>query len=66
VHDSGPGVPAERRQQVFEPLYTTKPNGLGLGLVSVKAAAKLHKGRAEVDTSPLGGACFRMVLITSS
>ncbi len=65
VHDSGPGVPPERRQQIFEPLYTTKPNGLGLGLVSVRTTAKLHKGRVEVDASPLGGACFRLILSAS-
>lgn len=65
VHDNGPGVPAERRQQVFEPLYSSKPNGMGLGLVAVKAAAKLHNGRAEVEDSPLGGARFRMILMAA-
>ena len=62
VHDNGPGIPAERRLQVFEPLFTTKPNGMGLGLLSVKAAAKKHQGRVEIVDSPLGGACFRVIL----
>lgn len=62
VHDNGPGIPPERRAQVFEPLFTTKPNGMGLGLQSVKAAAKLHQGRVEVGESPLGGARFRVIL----
>ncbi|HMP77172.1 MAG TPA: HAMP domain-containing sensor histidine kinase [Kiritimatiellia bacterium] len=62
VHDNGPGVPPERRGQIFEALYTTKPNGLGLGLLSVKAALKQHEGRVEVLASPLGGACFRVTL----
>jgi signal transduction histidine kinase len=44
VHDSGPGVPPEQRSRIFEALYTTKPGGLGLGLMSAKAAAKKHGG----------------------
>lgn len=62
VHDTGPGVPPERRAQVFEPFFTTKPNGLGLGLLSVKAAVKRHRGQIEISDSPLGGACFRIIL----
>ena len=62
VHDNGPGVPVDRRGQIFEALYTTKPNGLGLGLLSVKAAVKQHNARIEVKDSPLGGACFRVIL----
>lgn len=62
VHDNGPGIPKDRRLQVFEPLFTTKPNGMGLGLLSVKAAVKKHMGRVDVTDSPLGGACFRVVL----
>lgn len=60
VHDSGPGIPAEEREHVFEPFYTTKPEGNGLGLLSVKAAAQMHRGRVVVIESPLGGACFRV------
>lgn len=66
VHDNGPGVPAEKRMQIFEALYTTKPNGMGLGLMSVKAAVKAHSGRIEVLDSPLGGACFRVTLPKNS
>lgn len=62
VHDNGPGIPKDRRLQVFEPLFTTKPNGMGLGLLSVKAAVKKHMGRVDVTDSPLGGACFRVIL----
>ncbi len=66
VHDNGPGVPADRRVHIFDALYTTKPNGMGLGLLSVKAAVKAHGGRIEVLDSPLGGACFRVVLPKSA
>lgn len=58
VHDTGPGVPLERRAGLFEALSTTKADGNGMGLFSVKACAQACKGTVEVDESPLGGACF--------
>lgn len=62
VHDSGPGVPETESKSVFEEYYTTKPDGTGLGLVVVSVCAREHGGRAEVCSSPLGGACFRVTL----
>ena len=62
VHDNGPGIPEDLRQRIFQPFYTTKPMGTGLGLLSVKACAEEHLGRVEVLPSPLGGACFRLTL----
>jgi signal transduction histidine kinase len=62
VHDSGTGVPRDERKKIFSALYTTKSSGTGLGLLSVKACAKIHEGFVEVDDSPLGGACFRLCL----
>jgi two-component system sensor histidine kinase HydH len=62
VHDSGPGVPEVERKKIFSALYTTKSTGTGLGLLSVKACAKIHEGFVEIDDSPLGGACFRLCL----
>lgn len=61
VHDDGPGVPLPQRERVFEPFFTTKHHGSGLGLLSVKACAQSHGGRIELDDSPLGGACFRVL-----
>jgi signal transduction histidine kinase len=58
VHDNGCGVPAELRQAIFEPFYSTKPAGQGLGLLSVRAGAIEHGGTVEVTESDLGGACF--------
>ena len=60
VNDSGPGVPEERRAGLFDALQTTKPGGSGLGLFSVKACATALGGTAEVTSSSLGGACFRV------
>lgn len=62
VHDDGPGVPLERRATLFDSLQTTKSDGHGLGLFSVRACAECVGGRVEVDTSPLGGALFRVLL----
>ena len=62
VHDDGPGVPAEKRQAIFDVFYTTKPHGTGLGLLSVRVAAEDHGGSVEVADSDLGGACFRVTL----
>jgi two-component system, NtrC family, sensor kinase len=62
VHDDGPGVPATSRETIFEAFYSSKPHGLGLGLMSVKACAAEHGGSVEVLDSDLGGACFRVKL----
>ncbi len=60
VHDSGPGIPPERRENIFQPYFTTKSMGTGLGLISVKSCADLHNGLVHVEDSELGGACFRL------
>ena len=62
VHDDGPGVPLDIREEVFRAFFTTKADGNGLGLLSVRACAELHGGTAEIGDSPLGGACFRVTL----
>ncbi len=62
VDDNGPGVPPAYRARLFEPFFTTRAHGTGLGLVSVKAAAEAHGGTAEYDISDLGGARFRIRL----
>lgn len=62
VADSGPGIPAENLEKVFEPYFTTKEKGSGLGLAIVKHNAEMHGGRATV-TSELGrGTCFTIIL----
>jgi len=62
VEDSGPGIPAERRDRLFEPFFTTKPRGTGLGLAVSRAIARAHGGElAEVGT-PGGGARFTLRL----
>ncbi len=62
VHDDGPGIPPQRRARIFDALETTKREGNGLGLFSVKASAVALGGAVEVADSALGGACFRVRL----
>lgn len=63
VHDDGHGIPLGERPRLFDPFYTTKPDGTGLGLVSVRTCAELHGGSVDVaDSVELGGACFRVFL----
>ncbi len=62
VDDSGPGVASEQRDRLFEPFYTTKAQGSGLGLPISHAIVSQHGGRIELGRSPLGGARFEVVL----
>jgi two-component system sensor histidine kinase HydH len=62
VHDAGPGIPESRWPTLFDSLESTKPEGNGMGLFSVKACARGLNGRVEVARSPHGGACFRVAL----
>lgn len=55
VIDTGPGIPADLRHRVFDPLFTTKPGGTGLGLVVVRNIIREHGGSVEIAASPRGG-----------
>ncbi len=52
VTDTGHGIPAERRGHVFEPFYSGKPNGTGLGLTIAERIVAAHGGRIEIDSEP--------------
>jgi signal transduction histidine kinase len=56
IADNGPGIPAEERQRVFEPYFTTKATGTGLGLAIVHRIVSDHGGTIAVAPSPEGGA----------
>ena len=58
VTDNGPGVPAGLRERVFQPFFTTKRNGTGLGLALVQKIIVFHNGRIAVTAAPQGGASF--------
>ena len=55
IADTGPGIPEDDRERVFEPFYTAKEKGSGLGLSIVKSILDAHDGRIEIGSSPEGG-----------
>ena len=63
VADSGPGIPPDLRRRIFEPFYTTKPQGegTGVGLSFSQGLAEAHGGRLTLVDSEYG-ACFRLTL----
>jgi len=52
IEDSGPGIPEENIQHIFDPLFTTKSSGTGLGLVSCKNIIEQHGGKIIVNNNP--------------
>ena len=58
VRDSGIGMPAEQMLRIFEPLYTTKPGGTGLGLYIVREILVAHEGRVTVESVEGQGTTF--------
>jgi signal transduction histidine kinase len=62
VQDTGSGIPAEQVAKIFEPLYTTKPGGTGLGLYLVQEIIAAHAGQVTVESVPGQGTTFRVVV----
>jgi two-component system sensor kinase FixL len=62
VEDSGPGIDESVEGRLFQPLASTKPEGMGLGLSISSAIVENHRGRIWVEPSRLGGAAFCFVL----
>jgi two-component system, NtrC family, sensor histidine kinase HydH len=60
VEDSGAGVPPELREQIFNPFFTSKKNGVGLGLSIVAKIVDDHRGSIRLDSDTVGGARFRL------
>jgi two-component system sensor histidine kinase HydH len=58
IADSGPGVPKELREEIFNPFVTTKKTGVGLGLSIVSKIVDGHHGSIHVENAPEGGAVF--------
>lgn len=65
VEDNGPGVPEEVRDRIFEPLFTTKARGIGLGLAVSKGLAEANGGQLRLETTPGPGAVFALELPTA-
>ncbi len=62
IEDNGPGMPADVRDRIFTPFFTTKPRGSGLGLPVVHRAIDAHRGVVLVDSSPGSGTRFTIIL----
>ncbi|HZI93947.1 MAG TPA: protoglobin domain-containing protein [Patescibacteria group bacterium] len=62
VEDSGPGVPAERVEEIFAPFVTTRPQGTGLGLAISRRTLEAHGGSLTCEKGSLGGARFIAVI----
>lgn len=62
VADNGPGIPPENRKRVFDPFFTTREGGMGLGLTVVHQIVKTHGGDITVCENSGTGACFRLWL----
>jgi signal transduction histidine kinase len=60
--DDGPGIPPENLESIFEPLFTTKAKGIGLGLSLVKLLVEAQHGQVTVSSEPGKGACFEVSL----
>ncbi|MBT1064921.1 PAS domain-containing protein [Bowmanella sp. Y26] len=62
IADNGPGIPKTELTHIFDPFYTTKSQGTGLGLAVVKAVAQSHQGNVCVSNVEQGGARFEIRL----
>ncbi|MBI3321742.1 MAG: GAF domain-containing protein [Candidatus Omnitrophica bacterium] len=62
VADTGPGIPVSIQRKVFDPFYTTKPTGTGLGLFVSQRIVKSHGGTIELESTEGKGTCFTIHL----
>ena len=62
VSDTGPGLAPAVQQRLFEPFFSTKPHGLGMGLTIVRSIVERHNGILHAENRPVGGALFTVTL----
>jgi two-component system sensor histidine kinase HydH len=62
IADTGPGIPPEERERIFEPFHTTRPRGTGLGLAVCRKIVAEHGGTITADSDSGGGALFIVTL----
>jgi signal transduction histidine kinase len=62
VHDTGPGISADEAAKIFEPFYTTKSTGTGLGLAVSYGIIQRHGGAITVNGAPDAGTTFTIAL----
>jgi two-component system sensor kinase FixL len=62
VSDSGPGIPPNKLAQIFEPFFTDKADGMGIGLSISRTIVEAHGGRLWAENGDDGGATFRFTV----
>jgi signal transduction histidine kinase len=62
ISDNGPGIPADRLKEVFEPFFTSKAQGMGMGLPIARTIVEAHKGQISAENQHGVGALFRIRL----
>ena len=62
IRDSGPGIDPGNLEQVFEPYYTTKTSGVGMGLSICRSIINAHGGRLWAEANDFRGAVFQFIL----
>ncbi len=62
VEDTGPGIPKGKLEGIFEPFYTSKPQGMGMGLAICRSIVQAHGGRLWAENRPEGGATFHLAV----
>jgi C4-dicarboxylate-specific signal transduction histidine kinase len=62
VSDTGPGLSAEAHRHLFEPFFSTKSDGIGIGLSIVRSIVERHDGSLRAENQPAGGALFTVTL----
>jgi len=62
ISDNGPGIPKKDKENIFEPFYTTKSTGIGLGLANARKIIEQHKGTIRILENEESGACFSILI----
>ena len=62
IHDSGPGLPELAVRRVFTPFFSTKPDGMGVGLSISRSIVEAHGGRLDLASNSSDGATFEVEL----
>ncbi len=66
IRDDGPGIAPEHLERIFQPYFTTRESGSGLGLATSQAIVRRHGGALQVDCPPTGGSEFLIMLPAST
>jgi PAS domain S-box-containing protein len=62
VEDTGTGIPSEMKEKVFDPFFTTRPDGTGLGLYHCHKVVEAHRGAISIEDGPTGGTRVHVIL----